>query len=285
MFKFLILTYLGFFLTVVQSFAFEIPDNENQIVFDQGRVFSANEVRSIEKIITDIENETTVEIAVWTVPTLEGYPIFNAALEAGRKWGVGQKENDNGVVLLVAVQDRDWFMATGYGVEGALPDVLVKRIGERHFPPNFRNDNYGQGIRLALLDIKALLKEDPTVIAEYKETSKAVLWSLHLSVAASLFLLSIYRKRKNLLAGIFVSGFVSLHFLALAGGMLFGGAGLLFYFLMVGFYSLFAFSSELKGNGGSGGERNGGGWSSGGGFSSGGFGGGSFGGGGSGGKW
>lgn len=274
-----------FVLSILLSFgsalAFDIPENKNQTVLDQAQVFSSTEEAELREIITRVEQETTAEIAVWTISTLEGYPIFNAALEAGRKWGVGQKENDNGLVVVIAVGDRDWFMATGYGLEGTLPDIMVKRIGERHFPPNFRNHNYAQGVKLALLDIKALLIEDPTVVAEYDQISEKLYWLMHICVAATLFGVSVYQKREKLISGIFVSAFTTVHFLILAGAFLFS-AGLFFYLMLVIFYSFFALSTEL--NSGSGGSSRGG-WSSGGGFSSGGFGGGSFGGGGGGGSW
>ncbi len=294
---------LCFFIGLQGAYAFEIPENSNQTVLDQANVFSLDEERSLRQLIYNIEEETTVEVAVWTVGTLDGYPIFNAALEAGRKWGVGQKENNNGLVLLIAVDDRDWFMVTGYGVEGTLPDVTVKRIGERYFPPNFRQGNYARGVELALNDIKALLVADPTVVAEY-DRSLSFLDFIRTVVAVLLFFVFsvVGKKYFELSSDIdtiktvfyfifspFVYGLVLLGLFMVFEVALFGFVALVFALIRLMFPRIEG-GGAGRGGGGSGRFNNSSwsdsnSWSSGGGFNSGGFGGGSFGGGGGGGSW
>lgn len=71
-------------------------------------------------------------------------------------------------MVVIAVQDRKWFTATGYGLEGALPDAIVKRMGENSFPQHFRAGDYTGGVKALLVEARRYLEKDPTVIAEYE---------------------------------------------------------------------------------------------------------------------
>jgi uncharacterized protein len=157
---------LGF---VVPTFAFEIP-NPDGYVLDQADILSESEEEKIEERIAKIEERTTVEISVLVTNSIGDEIISLLAVEIGNEWGVGKKDKDNGLMVLIAIEDREWFMATGYGLEGDLPDAVVKRIGEYHFPYFFKKGLYTDGILSALDDIESYIKNDSDIVEFYSQS-------------------------------------------------------------------------------------------------------------------
>jgi len=100
----------------------------------------------LEARLADFERETTHQIAVLTVPSLEGEPIEVFSLRVAEAWQLGQKGLDNGILLLVAVQDRQARIEVGYGLEGVVPDVIAKRVLEDVILPHFRAGDPAAGI-------------------------------------------------------------------------------------------------------------------------------------------
>lgn len=95
---------------------------------------------SINRMLTRLEQTTSIEVAVVVVPAVEGGDCFDFAINLGRKWGVGKKNRDNGLVILLATEDRCVQFVTGYGIEGDLPDAICKRIQIKYM-----NDRFAQG--------------------------------------------------------------------------------------------------------------------------------------------
>jgi uncharacterized protein len=141
--------YLFFPLVVFQDLpvasALEIPPNDG-FVTDAAGVLSPEEETAIEQVLDAYRLNTTNEIAVLIVPSLSGAVIADTAVEVLRTWGVGVEGKDNGVVLLIAYADREAFVATGYGFEGVLPDLVVRGILEKDMQPLFREGEYAKGI-------------------------------------------------------------------------------------------------------------------------------------------
>lgn len=127
------------------AFAFEVPPNDG-FVTDTAGILSQEDHERLEQMLAEYRAETTNEIAVVIVPTLGGDPLMETAVEIGREWGVGTEANDNGIVLLIAYEDREMFLATGYGLEGAVPDIVAKGIIDREISPLFRDGQYAAGI-------------------------------------------------------------------------------------------------------------------------------------------
>lgn len=152
--------------------AFSVPPYQGIPVVDNADIFSPEEETFLLEQIDLIERDTSVEVAVVTTPTLAGYPIESASLDIGREWGVGKSDVNNGLVILIAVDDREWFISTGYGLEGVLPDVAIKRIGENNFSSNFREGNYANGVKGALVNIEMLIKGDSSVVSELTKESQ-----------------------------------------------------------------------------------------------------------------
>jgi len=125
---------------------FDFPPRPSGPVLDQGNLLSGGEERTLARKLTAFEDTTSTAIVVVTLQSLDGAPIADYAFELGRAWGVGQEGKDNGVVFLVSKGDRRMFIATGYGVEGALPDAIANRIIERIVTPAFRDGRFYAGI-------------------------------------------------------------------------------------------------------------------------------------------
>lgn len=125
---------------------YNFPSRPAQPVLDQGEMLSPGQERHLARKLTAFEDTTSTAIVVVTVQSLNGAPVSDYAIELGREWGVGQAEKDNGVVVLVSRGDRKMFIATGYGVEGALPDATANRIVERIITPAFREGRFYAGL-------------------------------------------------------------------------------------------------------------------------------------------
>ena len=230
--------------------------------FTKGRNFLTTEQASyLEGKLVTYNDSTSSQIAIVIVEDLKGYEANEYATALGRKWGVGGQQFNNGVVVLISTGggdgNRDAYIATGYGLEGAIPDVTAKTILENELIPDFKEGNYYSGLNKT---VDAIIK---AAAGEYKAPQG-------------------YAKGRGLSPGkIFLLVIIIWIILGVVGRGGGKGGG---YASRRGYRGLggpFWWGTGM-GSGWSGGG--GGGWSGGGG-GFGGFGGGSFGGGGAGGKW
>ena len=119
---------------------------KQQLVNDFTNTLTQDQEQTLERKLVRLDDSTFTQIAVVIVPTLNGKDIADYALELGRAWGVGNKKNNSGVVLLIAKQDRKINISPGYGLEGALTDLEASSIIEDVIAPIFRADDYYGGI-------------------------------------------------------------------------------------------------------------------------------------------
>ena len=124
----------------------EVISPSGQRVTDRADLLSPSEERQLTQKLAAYEDTTSTQIVVVTLPSLGGVPASDYAVELGRQWGVGQQGQDNGVVLLVSRDDREVFIATGYGLEGAIPDAVASRIVRNILVPNFREGRFFAGL-------------------------------------------------------------------------------------------------------------------------------------------
>ena len=110
-----------------------------------------------EELCRDIERKTTAEVAVLTVRSTAPLPAQEYAQKVFDRWKIGKKGKDNGVLVLVAVDDRKMWIATGYGVEGVLPDGKAGEIRDRIILPLFRGGKYGEGVYRGVKEIGTVL--------------------------------------------------------------------------------------------------------------------------------
>lgn len=128
-------------------YAFEIPATKPVgYVNDFATMLTDDEKQNLETTLANFQQTTSNEIVVVTLPTTEGVPIEMYANKLFRTWGIGDKDRNNGVLFLIARDDRHMRMEVGYGLEGAITDVLTKRIQDDIVAPFFKEGNYGAGI-------------------------------------------------------------------------------------------------------------------------------------------
>lgn len=126
-----------------------MPSRQDWVV-DDAQMLSSTERQSLARKLSEYADTTSTQIVVVTMPSLGGAAISDYAVELGRRWGIGQEEHDNGVLIVVSRDDRDVFIATGYGMEGAVPDALAGRIVRHIVIPNFREGRYYAGLSEAV---------------------------------------------------------------------------------------------------------------------------------------
>jgi uncharacterized protein len=123
-------------------------------VVDQAQILSPQVERKLDQLLAAHESETSNQVVVASVASLEGYDIADYAVRLGRAWALGQKDRDNGALLLVAPNEREVRIEVGYGLEGALPDATAFSIVQNEILPRFRRNDYDGG---ALAGVAAIL--------------------------------------------------------------------------------------------------------------------------------
>lgn len=143
----------GLWLALVALLSFplwaqEIPQRLQppRLVNDLAEILSPQEEQRLERFLTAYDDSTSTQIVVLTVKSTGGEDVILFGAEVGEAWGVGQEGKDNGIVLTVAVEDRDVGISVGYGIEEFQNAALSKRIIDERILPQFRNDNYFGGI-------------------------------------------------------------------------------------------------------------------------------------------
>lgn len=131
------------------SFSQEFPARSNRLVTDYSNTLSTSDVQSLENKLVAYDRESSVQIAIVIMKTLDGYPIDDYAFQLGEKWGIGQAGTNTGALILVSMEERKMWIATGYGLEATLTDAMSKRIIENEMKPHFRNDDYAGGLAAA----------------------------------------------------------------------------------------------------------------------------------------
>jgi len=145
--KYIIFSWL-FLITLCRAVAQDIPAKPNppRLVNDFAKQLNPTEISALESKLVAYNDSTSTQIAIVVVPTTGDYPIADYALKLGREWGVGGKGKNNGIVILWASTDRKIYISTGYGMEGAIPDAVAKRIISQVITPEFKNGMYYRGL-------------------------------------------------------------------------------------------------------------------------------------------
>src|SRR5690606_1169706 len=113
---------------------------------DPDGILESHTVNLLDSISIDIEKQTGAEYAIVLVNDYQSDDDFQFALDLFNKWGIGKKEANNGLLLFIAKEKRQYLFISGYGMERIFPDVYLKRVGEKYLVPNFKEGNYDQGI-------------------------------------------------------------------------------------------------------------------------------------------
>lgn len=241
-----LLILLAVCLTVAASAAPTFPPLSGRVV-DEANMLSVNAERRIAVLGEAHETATTNQVVVATFADLQGYSIEEFGYQLGRAWGIGQADENNGVLLIVAKAERKVRIEVGYGLEGELTDAIASNIINVVITPSFKRAQFDQGVVAGTQAIIAALggEYQTTQSQEGRDDQESALWKLLAFIVIFFVFPGIFGRRR------------------FAGGL--------------------ALGSILSGNN----SNSGGGRSSGGGFGGGGFGGGGggFGGGGASGGW
>lgn len=135
------------------------PQLTGQIV-DEAGLLTPGDRSAIESELKSLEEKSTDQLVVVTVPSLQGYEIEEYGYQLGRHWGIGQKGKDNGVLLIVAPNERKVRIEVGRGLEPLVTDLMSKIIIENAILPEFRKGNFSAGIRAGVRDVKDTLLGD-----------------------------------------------------------------------------------------------------------------------------
>ncbi|PKM78037.1 MAG: methanol dehydrogenase [Firmicutes bacterium HGW-Firmicutes-15] len=202
-----------------------IPDPEPGLyVLDQAGVMSNETKAMIINTSQELARQTKAQVAVVTMKTLDGQPIADVALEIGRKWQLGDKQLNNGIVILVVPTEKKIRIEVGYGLEGALPDGKIGRLEDEYMLPAFKEGNYDLGLANGYKAIVAEVAKEygvsigiqqgtKTVPVEAPAQKKVPTWLTILGAIGLIFLIWLDNR--------FLNGF----FLGMLLGMLFRGGG------------------------------------------------------------
>jgi len=141
------------------------PKLTGQIV-DQAGLLNASDVAQITRDLHALEKKSTDQIVIVTVKSLQGYPIEEFGYKLGRTWGIGQSGKDNGIILIVAPNERKVRIEVGRGLEGLMTDIMSKLIVENAILPHFRRGDFSGGIKAGVRDIRDVIMGDGEAVKE-----------------------------------------------------------------------------------------------------------------------
>lgn len=168
-----------------------VPAHNAVWVHDEANVLSASAKAQVEALLQTHRDSTSTQIAVLIVPSLEGEDIDGYGVRVFEEWKLGQKGKDNGVLFLIAMQERQMRIEVGLGLEGVLTDALSSRINRNEVAPYFREGNYEAGIQAGVVAIiKAVAGEYKNDNPAPRKRGKKSSWSTLIFIILLVFLMS-----------------------------------------------------------------------------------------------
>jgi len=217
-----------FFLSAI-SFGADVPFLTGRVT-DNAEILSKEMRQTISESLKAHEQKTGNQIAVLTIPSLDGESIEDYAVNVFNSWKLGQKGKDNGILLIVAPNDRRMRIEVGYGLEGTLPDGLAGSIIRNIMTPQFKTGNYNDGIQAGIKAIIEVLEGGTLADMESaasdkgKESSGLGLNEPELTIT------------ERILFGAFIFGIIGLFTVI---GILTPGVGWFLYFFLIPFWAMF----------------------------------------------
>jgi uncharacterized protein len=181
--------------TIAPAFAISYPALTGRVV-DQANIIQPGTRATIEQKSADLEEKSGIQLVVATVNSLEGQEIEPYANELFRKWALGEKKKNNGVLLLVAPNEHRVRIEVGYGLEGTLTDALSKVIISNAMTPRFKAGSFSEGISRGVDDIITVLTTDasewqkrPSLRLDYQQPVDSTSWLIFAAVLVFFILL------------------------------------------------------------------------------------------------
>lgn len=165
-------------------------------VTDPAGILSTSSTDSVNAVCRRLEQETGIETAVVMLPSIGENDSFDFGYQLFRKWGIGKKKNNNGLLVLFVLDQHNVRFITGYGIEGDLPDALCKRIQQRYMIPAFKQGDYSSGMVQGMVAVYKTLKD--SMKPDHSGGNGNQLWNyVFLVVAVLLFILIPYLMRRR----------------------------------------------------------------------------------------
>jgi len=266
--------FLLLFLSVVAA-EVAIPELSRRVT-DLTATLSAEQSAALENKLAAFEAEKGSQIAVLIIPTTETEDIAQFGIRVADAWKIGRKNVDDGVILIVAKNDRKLRLEVGYGLEGAIPDAIAKRVISETITPYFKTGDFSGGIDAGVTQVMKLIAGE-SLPAPARQSASAP------SETAFMFIIV-----GGLIVGFILSAIIGRVMGGLLAGLGAGAVAALFFglgFVVVMIALMIFFMVSVRHSGGSGWSNGGGGFGGGSGGGSWGGGGGGFGGGGASGSW
>lgn len=154
-----LILFLSFLSLVFPSLAQkEVPELLGHRVHDEAKVLSQQTIDNLEQTLKIFEDSTSNQLAILIIPSLDGEVIETYSLRAAEKWKLGTKNNDNGALLVVSINDGRMRIEVGQGLEGPLPDAICSQIIRNEMYPNFRRRDFDAGVTSAMTAIMQAIK-------------------------------------------------------------------------------------------------------------------------------
>ena len=157
---------LAYVIVLIMAVAFpasastpQPPAAPRDYVVDLAGIVQDTAETRLNAVLQELEQKTTAQVLVLTIQSLDGESIEQFALTTKERWKLGQKAKDNGVLIVVAVQDRKYRLEIGYGLESVLPDSLVGTIGREYFVPYFKKGDYSSGVYAAAIAVATTIAQ------------------------------------------------------------------------------------------------------------------------------
>ena len=192
-FRFIIIAYL-----CVQSallFSLDVPPLDGP-VNDYAHMFTTSEIQELNSYLYTIDRQSDLQIAVLTIPSLEGDNLESYSIRVAEKWQIGQKGKDTGVILVIVAQDRKLRIEVGYGLEDRITDAQSSRIIRSVIAPQFKKREYGKGVLLGVKNLVGLALQDESLVSDaVKESDRQNDDSIPLPLVIFLIIIFLFGSR------------------------------------------------------------------------------------------
>lgn len=173
----------------------EIPmvhlQDRTRYVSNPDNILSTSAVATMDSILHSLEQKTGIQTLVVAVTGIEGGDCFDFAHRLGQEWGVGQKERNNGLVILLSTDERCVQFATGYGLEGVLPDAICKRIQSRYMVEHLGKNDWDAGMVAGIRAVNSYLDGSMENIGGEEEGDDSALLIFMGLIFGSIILISV----------------------------------------------------------------------------------------------
>lgn len=205
---------IPFLLTLIcgaQLFAANIPQLQGR-VNDYANVISQRDEQQITEYLAGLEQATGIQIAVLTIPSLQGEDIASYSMKVCDKWQLGQKGKDNGALLLLAMDERQVRIEVGYGLEGKLTDAKCGLIIRNVIIPEFREGNYGAGMYKGVRNMGGIASDDTEIVSKRvlnEESSEDSIFGLIFMIVWIIIFFSVLTSKGGIFKWIFLNNMLN----------------------------------------------------------------------------